>query len=155
VLQVSARERKLFVGLLAVTLRRFCCVFSILTHKSSERLLMFVAATTLAACVLGHGAITYPPSRNAIDSDQMPWGGKVPTPVRFGVCHTLSAGFCVACRKVGSQTAVMQGLGAVRVTAEYDRLGWKGRVLLTLALVLISYQPALILSESRRVFINE
>ena len=33
--------------------------------------------------VIGHGAITYPPSRNAIDSNMMPWAGKVPTPVPF------------------------------------------------------------------------
>jgi len=30
-----------------------------------------------------HGAVTFPPPRNAIDSDEMPWGGKVPTPVPF------------------------------------------------------------------------
>merc|ERR1719456_1152130 len=31
----------------------------------------------------GHGAVTFPPPRNAIDSDEMPWGGKVPAPVPF------------------------------------------------------------------------
>lgn len=42
-----------------------------------------IAPAIVVAAAFGHGAITYPPSRNAIDSDQMPWGGKVPTPVPF------------------------------------------------------------------------
>ena len=41
-----------------------------------------VAATLLAPCA-GHGALTSPPPRNAIDSNELPWGGKVPTPVPF------------------------------------------------------------------------
>eukprot|EP00729_Bicosta_minor_P017456 gene17456-33911_t len=41
-----------------------------------------IIATTFVGAVLGHGAITYPPSRNSIDSDQMPWSGKIPYPVR-------------------------------------------------------------------------
>jgi len=31
----------------------------------------------------GHGAVSIPPPRNAIDSNELPWGGKVPTPVPF------------------------------------------------------------------------
>jgi len=42
-----------------------------------------IIATTFVGAVLGHGAITYPPSRNSIDSDQMPWSGKIPYPVPF------------------------------------------------------------------------
>jgi len=30
-----------------------------------------------------HGASTHPPPRNAIDSNELPWGGAVPTPVPF------------------------------------------------------------------------
>jgi len=41
------------------------------------------AAAALLPLVSGHGAITFPPPRNAIDSDELPWGGKVPTPVPF------------------------------------------------------------------------
>lgn len=41
------------------------------------------ALVLVSAAVFGHGAITYPPPRNAIDSNEMPWGGKVPTPVPF------------------------------------------------------------------------
>mmetsp|Transcript_19480 Transcript_19480/g.58033 ORF Transcript_19480/g.58033 Transcript_19480/m.58033 type:complete len:397 (+) Transcript_19480:2-1192(+) len=47
-----------------------------------------MAATAVLACavnagVLGHGAVTFPPPRQAIDSNEMPWGGKVPYPVPF------------------------------------------------------------------------
>jgi len=44
---------------------------------------MLSAAAAVAALALQHGAITFPPARNAIDSDEQPWGGKVPTPVPF------------------------------------------------------------------------
>jgi hypothetical protein len=47
---------------------------------------------------------------------------------------------------VGSQTAMKQRLGAARITAQCDRLGSEGLVLLTLALAFTSYQPAIILS---------
>ena len=35
--------------------------------------------------VLGHGAITIPAPRNAIDSNELPWSGKIPYPVPFEV----------------------------------------------------------------------
>jgi hypothetical protein len=42
-----------------------------------------VLCLSLPALIAGHGAITFPPPRNAIDSDEAPWGGKVPYPVPF------------------------------------------------------------------------
>lgn len=44
---------------------------------------MLSAVAAVTALALQHGAITFPPARNAIDSDEQPWGGKVPTPVPF------------------------------------------------------------------------
>eukprot|EP00035_Acanthoeca_spectabilis_P021459 m.438361 g.438361 ORF g.438361 m.438361 type:complete len:394 (+) comp18227_c0_seq1:15-1196(+) len=41
-----------------------------------------VVVATVAA-VLGHGAVTYPPPRNAIDSNQLPWSGSIPQRVPF------------------------------------------------------------------------
>ena len=49
---------------------------------------MLLRCALFLACVAargvhGHGAMTIPPPRNAIDSDEKPWGGPVPTPVPF------------------------------------------------------------------------
>ncbi len=38
---------------------------------------------TAAVAVNAHGAVTFPPPRNAIDSDEEPWASPVPTPVPF------------------------------------------------------------------------
>ena len=42
----------------------------------------------LLACAIGlahgHGAMTFPPPRNAIDSNEKPWGGPVPINYLWG-----------------------------------------------------------------------
>ena len=40
--------------------------------------------SALIAGAAGHGAVTIPPSRNAIDGDVAPWSGAVPWPIPFG-----------------------------------------------------------------------
>tara|TARA_B110000977_G_scaffold95978_1_gene126624 strand:- start:309 stop:467 length:159 start_codon:yes stop_codon:yes gene_type:complete len=40
-------------------------------------------ASTIASLARGHGAITIPPPRNAIDSSEKPWGGAMPKKVIF------------------------------------------------------------------------
>ena len=40
-------------------------------------------AAVLPVAVQSHGAITFPPARNAIDSNEMPWGGPISNPVPF------------------------------------------------------------------------
>ena len=44
---------------------------------------LLLASATVVGLARGHGAVTIPPPRNAIDSDEKPWGGPVPTPVPF------------------------------------------------------------------------
>lgn len=46
----------------------------------SLKLLSFAC---LGITVSGHGAVTYPPPRNAIDSNEKPWSNPVPQPVPF------------------------------------------------------------------------
>lgn len=46
--------------------------------------LLFVAVVLAAAeGIRGHGAVTFPPPRNAIDSNEAPWKNGVPRPVPF------------------------------------------------------------------------
>lgn len=54
-------------------------------HKTPNKTTMLRAASTLAtlATAAAHSAMTIPEPRNAVDSDQKPWGGKVPHPLPF------------------------------------------------------------------------
>lgn len=45
--------------------------------------MLALIAAALVPGVAGHGAVTFPPPRNAIDSDEKPWGDTVPYPVPF------------------------------------------------------------------------
>lgn len=47
--------------------------------------------TSLAPCANGHGAVTYPPPRNAVDKDLAPWNGPVPAKDPSVESHT---GWC-------------------------------------------------------------
>ncbi len=38
---------------------------------------------SVAGVAAGHGAVTFPPPRNAIDSNEAPWINPVPNPVPF------------------------------------------------------------------------
>lgn len=46
-------------------------------------ILLATVTVTAPVLVYSHGAIVYPPSRNAVDASEKPWGGEVPTPVPF------------------------------------------------------------------------
>jgi len=47
------------------------------------RTITAVIGFAAVASVEGHSAATFPPPRNAIDSDEMPWGGAVPADIPF------------------------------------------------------------------------
>jgi hypothetical protein len=50
------------------------------------------ALVLVSAAVFGHGAITYPPPRNAIDSNEMPWGTVIALCVTFSSSLPNNAG---------------------------------------------------------------
>ena len=61
-------------------------------HAAMMRIVQTLATLATAAA---HSAMTIPEPRNAVDSDQMPWGGAVPHPLPFEPC-VLSFGFTPA-----------------------------------------------------------
>ena len=53
-------------------------------------------ALALPALAAGHGAVTIPPPRNALDADLPPWNGPVPSPIPFGEGATRSDFWCAS-----------------------------------------------------------
>ena len=48
-----------------------------------DNMMRLSVVVMMAGTVAAHSAMTIPQPRNAIDSDEKPWGGKVPHPLPF------------------------------------------------------------------------